>query len=84
MTTVCSHLMPTTPRYVGITSDQNLGFQMHKSSSALYLFSKPPRSLGVMGWEVQTSSTANAQQLLGYSKNEANTTITDMKDTKCF
>lgn len=54
MTTVGSHLMPTIPWYVGITNDQNLGFLMHKSNSALYL-SKPPR-LGVMGWEVQASS----------------------------
>lgn len=55
MPTVGSHLMSTIPWYVGITNDQNLGFPMHKSSSALYL-SKPPR-LGFMGWEVQASST---------------------------
>lgn len=26
----------------------------------------------------------HAQQLLGYSENEVNTTITDLKDTDCF
>lgn len=59
---------------------------MHKSNFALYL-SKPPR-LGVTGWKVQASSyhckLLHAQQLLGYSENEANTTSTDKKDTDCF